>query len=205
MAAGMAAPKRQDPTQADPGHKPVQLAQDIVCKSLKVVDANGGALVSIGSDADGGTIVVNAVDGKPRLFSAIENGAGFTDWLDVLGNRRASVFVGEQGNAEFRLADKAANVSAVLQQADSGGYLALHGPDKNDRFSAGVDNGGGYLDIFDALGNLRQTLYLNEKNVAQYKLLAADKTVRFLISGEQEAGKGAAYDSAGKGTEFPKE
>jgi hypothetical protein len=113
--------------------------------------------------------------------------------------------VGEQGNAEFRLADKAANISAVLQQADSGGYLALRGPDKNDRFSAGVDNGGGYVDIFDALGNLRQTLYLNEKNVAQYKLLAADKTVRFLLSGDQEAGMGTAYNSAGKGTEFPKE
>jgi hypothetical protein len=203
MAAGVASPLRQDPEKAEPGHKPVQLAQDITCKSLKVVDASGQALLQLGSDKDGGTMVINGADGKPRVFSAVENTAGFTDWLDPAGTRRASIFVGERGNAEFHLADKTANITTVLQQADSGGYFALYGPDKNARIDAGVDNGGGYMDISDALGNLRQTFYLNEKNIAQYKLLAPDKTVRFLLSGDQAAGSGTAYDAAGKGKTFP--
>lgn len=203
MAAGVASPLRQDPEKTEPGHKPVQLAQDLVCKSLKVVDANGAAMIQLSTDKDGGMMVINGADGKPRVFSAVENTAGFTDWLDSNGTRRASVFIGERGNAEFHLTDKAANVSAVLQQADSGGYFSLYGPDKNSRFEAGVDNGGGYVDILDALGNLRQTFYLNEKNVAQFKLLAPDKTVRILLSGDQAAGTGTAYDSAGKGKAFP--
>lgn len=200
MAIGVASPRLQgaNPPAQEPGHRPTQLAQDIVCKSVKVVDEAGKTLVHLGSDKDGGMIVVNAVDGKPRFFTAVENAAGFTDWLDAGGTRRASVFSGEKGNAEFHLADKMGNVSAVLQQADSGGFFALHGPDKNSRMAAGVDNGGGYLDINDSLGNLRQSLYLSEKNTAQLKILAPDKSVRFLLTGNPEGGQIVSYDAAGK-------
>src|SRR5688572_16107693 len=99
MAIGVASPRIQDtPPKTEPGHRPTQLAQDVVCKSLKVVDDSGKTLVQLGSDKDGGLMVVNGADGKPRFFTAVENAAGFTDWLDAAGTRRASVFSGEKGN-----------------------------------------------------------------------------------------------------------
>lgn len=196
VALGIGAPRRQDPTQ--PEHRPTQLAQEVVCKSLKVVDEAGHTMLQLASDKDGGMIVVNGADAKKRFFTAVENNAGFTDWFDATGARRASVFIGEKGNAEFHLTDQAERVSAVLQQADSGGFFALHGPDTNNRVAAGVDNGGGYFDISDSQGNLRESLYLSDKNTAQLKIIGADKITRFLLSGNADGGQAVSYGSDGK-------
>jgi hypothetical protein len=198
VALGIAAPRQGEPPKTD--HTPVQLGQDLVCKSIRVVDAGGHDMIQMTTDKDGGLFVVNGADGKKRFFTAVENGAGFSDWYDSAGVRRASLFVGEKGNAEFHLSDKTDHISAVLQQADSGGFFALHGPDSNNRLAAGVDNGGGYLDVSDSLGSLRESFYLSDKNTAQFKILGADKVTRFLLSGNPEGGQAVSYGADGKTT-----
>jgi hypothetical protein len=194
VALSVASPRQADP----PDHRPTQLAQDIVCKSLKVVDGNSTTLLQLGSDKDGGLFVINGADGKKRMFSAVENTAGFTDWYDAAGNRRATVFIGEKGNAEFHLSDKSEHVSAVLQQADAGGFFALRGPDNNYRVAAGVDNGGGYFDVYDQLGERRGTFYLSEQNTAQLKIIGPDKVARLLLSGNKDSGQAVSYGPDGK-------
>jgi hypothetical protein len=195
VALGVAAPRTQ--AQNPPGHNPVQLGQDLVCKSLKVVDEKGATMVQMQSDKDGGVVVINGADGKKRFFTGVENDAGFSDWYDPAGNRRATVFIGENGS-EVRLADKLDHPAAVLQEAQSGGFLALNGPDGKNRMAAGVDNGGGYFDLYDLLGTRRATMYLNEQNVAQLKLVGADKVARFLLSGDNSTGQAVAYNQEGK-------
>ncbi|HVT13749.1 MAG TPA: hypothetical protein VHE55_15900 [Fimbriimonadaceae bacterium] len=199
---GVASPRIQE-GQDQTSHHPTQLAQDLVCKSIRVVDDAGHDMIQLGKDKDGGLLVVNGADGKKRFFTAVENNAGFSDWYDADGKRRATVFVGEKG-AEFHLADKMEHISAVLQQTDegdrAGGFLSLAGPDQNNRVAAGVDHGGGYLDLSDSLGNLRESFYLSDKNTAQFKLLGADKVLRFLISGDADTGRVTAYNQDGKPT-----
>jgi hypothetical protein len=196
VVLGVASPKRQDPAQ-ESTHRPVQLGQDLVCKSLKITDDAGHDMIVLSKDKDGGTLLVNGADGKKRFFTAVENNAGFSDWYDLNGVRRASVFIGEQG-AEFHLTDKLDNISAIMQQLDGGGSLALRGPDKNNRVAAGVDNGGGYIDVSDSLGNLRESFYLSDKNTAQFKIVGADKVTRFLASGNSDAGQMTSYGQDGK-------
>jgi hypothetical protein len=195
VAVGVAAPRTQD--QTHPDHTPLQLSQDLVCKSIKVVDANGAAMLQLGSDKDGGLFVMNGADGKKRFFTGVEGGAGFSDWYDAAGARRATVFIGEKG-AELRLADKQEHATAVLQQAETGGFMALNGPDGKNRLASGVDNGGGYLDVYDSLGSLRHALYLSEQNTAQLKIVGADKIARFLISGNADTGQAVSYGVDGK-------
>ncbi len=197
VALGVANPSRQGTSQEHPDHTPTQLAQDITCKSLKVVDATGRAFVQLQSDKDGGLIVLNGADGKARYFASVVNNAGCSDWYDAAGMRRASLFIGEKG-AEFHLADKLEHVGAILQQGDNGGSFVINGPDSNNRVHVGVDNGGGFLDVLDSLGNLRETFYLSDKNTAQFKILGADKVARFLASGENVAGQMTSYGEDGK-------
>jgi hypothetical protein len=196
VALGVAAPRAQG-GQEPAGHAPLQMGQDLVCKSLKIVDGQGVAMLQLQSDKDGGMIVVNGADGKKRFFTAVENNAGFTDWYDPAGMRRATVFIGEAGS-ELRLTDKQEHPIATLQAMEAGGFAALNGPDGRNRFAAGVDNGGGYVDIFDPLGTRRATMYLNDKNSAQVKLIGADKVARFLLSGEAEGGQATSYNVEGK-------
>ncbi|MFI5387564.1 MAG: hypothetical protein ACHQ50_15760 [Fimbriimonadales bacterium] len=202
-AFGVASPSRQDPAQAHPDHTPMQLAQEITCKSLKLVDATGKALIQLQSDKDGGLIVINGADGKARFFAGVENNAGFSDWCDAASNRRATVFIGETGG-EVRLLDKLGQQSAVLHQAASGGSIELKGVDGKDRLAGGVDNGGGFMDIFDSLGSRRETFYLDDKDTAQFKLIGADKVARFLLTGNKDSGQAVSYDADGKAVaQFP--
>lgn len=196
VVAGVAAPRGQDPTQ-DSSHKPTQLGQDLVCKSIRVVDDAGHDMIVLSKDKDGGTLVVNGADGKKRFFTAVEGNAGFSDWYDLNGVRRASVFIGEQG-AEFHLTDKFDNISAILQQLDSGGSFSLRGPDKNNRVAAGVDNGGGFIDVSDSLGVLRESFYMSDKNTAQFKIVGSDKVTRFLATGNPDGGQIVSYGADGK-------
>lgn len=200
-ALGVAAPRIQGTQQDQTSHRPTQMAQDLVCKSIRITDDTGRDMITLGKDKDGGFFVVNGADGKKRFFTAIENNAGFSDWYDADGRRRATVFVGEKG-AEFHLADKLEHISAVLQQTDegdrAGGFLSLAGADQNNRVAAGVDHGGGYLDLSDSLGTLRESFYLSDKNTAQFKILGADKVIRFLMSGDPDTGRVTAYDQDGK-------
>lgn len=199
VAIGVAAPKLQDPQTPPTGsHAPTQLAQNLTCKSIQVVDQSGKTMAMLGSDKDGGYFVLNGADGKKRFFTAIENSAGFSDWYDAAGMRRATVFIGDSGNAEIHLADKLEHVAAVMQQANSGGFMSLAGPDGKNKIAAGVDNGGGYLDLSDAVGNLRESFYLSDKNTAQFKLLGSDKVNRFVISGDPAAGHATSFDADGK-------
>lgn len=88
--------------QTTPIHAPTQVASEVTCKSLKVVDDAGKTMVQLGADKDGGLVVVNGSDAKKRFFVAVENGAGFSDWYDAAGARRATMFTGDKGNFEFR-------------------------------------------------------------------------------------------------------
>jgi|GEM_PF-5874179 len=203
VALGVASPRRQAAPQPAQDHTPTQLAQDISCKSLTVVDGNGNPMIRLKSDVDGGTFVINGADGKKRFFSAVENNAGFSDWYDAAGVRRATVFIGDQG-AEFHLADQLEHIGTILQQGAKGGSVAINGPDGSSRLHAGIDNGGGYIDIFDQLGNRRETFYMSDKNTAQFKILGADQTDRFLASGEPKEGEVVSYGEDGKRVaEFP--
>lgn len=194
----MAISGRTAPQQTPPSHAPTQLAQDLVCKSLKVVDASGAEMIRLSSDKDGGMVVVDGADGKKRFFVAVENGSGFADWYDAAGMRRASVFTGEKGNVELRLNDKTERPMAVLQQAENGGFAVLNGLDGNNRLAAGVDNGGGYLDVYDAQAALRESFYLSDRNTAQFKILGPDKAVQLLLSGAAGGGEMISYDADGK-------
>jgi hypothetical protein len=202
VALGVAAPKhQQDPP--DTSHRPIQMAQELSCKSVRIVDDANHTLLQLGSDKDGGYLVLNGADGKKRSYMAVENNAGFSDWYDADGNRRATVFVGDKG-AEFHLADKLSHIGAVLLQGENGGSFAINGPDSNNRVHAGVDNGGGFIDISDALGNLRETFYLSDKNTAQFKIIGADKVPRFLASGEPAGGQITTFGEDGKAAaQFP--
>ena len=202
VAISVGAPRAQltpNPTQ----HPVTQLGQDLVCKSIKIVDADNHDMVHIGSDQDGGYFVVDGADAKPRCYVGVANNAGLCDWFDGAGVRRASVFIGDKG-AEFHLADKMEHIGAILQQGDNGGSFALNGVDGNNRLHAGIDNGGGFFDIADALGNLRETFYLSDKNTAQFKIIGADKVTRFLASGEPAGGQLTSYGEDGKAKgQFP--
>jgi len=203
VALGVAAPRHQTPTQTTPDHTPNQVAQDITCKSLKIVDSSGKPMIQLFSDKDGGSLAVYGADGKARVWASVANNAGFTDWYDADGKRRASVFIGEKG-AEFHLADKTEQIGAILQQGDNGGSFALNGADGNNRVHAGIDNGGGYFDLSDQLGYLRETFYLSDKNTAQFKIFGSDKGVRFLASGETADGQIISYGEDGKAVaQFP--
>ncbi len=195
VALGVAAPK-QDGQTPPADHRPLQRAQDLVCKSIKIVDDNDHPRVQLGSDKDGGLIVIYGSDNKERFYAAVEHNAGFTDWFDAEGKRRATVFIGDQGG-ELRLNDRFDHPGVSLRQGEKGGSLKLTGADGSDRVALGGDNGG-FLDLFDAFGSMRASMYVNAENSAQFKLLSPDKVARLLLSGDAPGGKVTAYDADGK-------
>ncbi|HTQ11719.1 MAG TPA: hypothetical protein VMI31_16785 [Fimbriimonadaceae bacterium] len=215
VALGVAAPRRQATAQGGQEHVPVQIAQDISCKSLTVTDANGKPMIQLGteatggimtlngvagatmvkinSDSSGGALLINASDGNKRILEAVANNSGYTDWCDPAGNRRATVFVGDEG-AEFHLAGKGNQPETILQQNESGGAFILDGADGFNRIHEGIDNGGGFFDLSDKLGNVRESFYLSDKDTAQFRLIGADKAIRLLASGEPKQGELTSYD-----------
>lgn len=194
VAIGLTAFAQQTP----PTHAPTQVASDVTCKSLKIVDDAGKAMVQLGSDKDGGLVVVNGADARKRFFVAVENGAGFADWYDAAGARRATMFTGDKGNFEFRLNDQHENIGLLMAQNELGGMMIVKGPNGNDRLVAGIDNGGGYLDLKDGTGKLRQSLYISDKHTAQQKILGPDGSYRLLLTDSEEGGQAISYDANGK-------
>jgi hypothetical protein len=171
--------------------------QDLVCKSINIVDENDQSRVKLAADKDGGMVVIYGADNKERFYAAVEHNAGFTDWFDGEGKRRATIFIGDKGNSELRLNDRFDHASVSLRQADKGGSLNLAGADGSDRVALGGDNGG-FLDLFDAFGSMRASMYVNADNSAQFKLLSADKVARLLLTGDAPGGKVIVYDADGK-------
>ena len=102
-------------------------AQNLVCRSLKVVDQEGNPRVSLDIQATGGRVLVAGNDARPRAVVGVDHDAGFTDWYGADGKPRAMLFTSEDGNAELHLAGADAQLKALLGSGKSGGFFGSAG------------------------------------------------------------------------------
>ncbi len=155
----------------------------ITATELRIVSADGTVLVTIGGDADGGTLAWNLPNGKPAgLASASKNGGyasfrnadgkesvyvgtasdaklGVVSVSETGGARRAALFGTPTGAAYFHNSD--GKVAAYLGAASDtkGGLLYLvEGTGVKRAFEAGCGKAGGYLLTSNLDG--KQTAYL---------------------------------------------
>ena len=114
-------------------------AQEVICRSLKLVDAEGKNMVFMGTDEDGGFVKIAARDGRLRAYLAVNNkmGPGF---LTLYGNDQKPLVI-------------------VDSDAD-GGSLRIHAKDGNQRVYLGIapNVGGGLLNLFDTNKRIRLIL-----------------------------------------------
>lgn len=71
------------------------LSQDIVCRSLRIVDNRGNERGVIGVNVAGGFLALRGNSGNEQVFTGINEAGGFSSLYD--NNRRERVFIGTSG------------------------------------------------------------------------------------------------------------
>jgi hypothetical protein len=131
----------------------------VVCKSLKLVDADGKDMLTLGSDADGGHLRVIAKDGKVRAFLAVGNQVGpgiFTLYgtdkplvnLGFNADGGAVALWGKEGKQRVFLGSGITNNRGQGTGSNTAsGVLNLFDQDGNSLFNIGGDADGGFAAI----------------------------------------------------------
>lgn len=142
----------------------------VTATELRIVAADGTVLVTIGGDADGGTLAWNLingklagglstsknggyatfrnVDGKESAFVGTASDAkiGVVSVSEAGGTRRAALFGTPAGAAHFHNADgKVAAYVGAASDTKGGLFFLLDGTGATRAIEAGCGKGGGYL------------------------------------------------------------
>lgn len=172
-------------------------AQNLICRSLKVVDQDGNPRVTLDIQATGGRLAVAGNDAKPRAVVGVDHDAGFTDWYGADGKPRASLFGSAEGNAELHLSGADAEVKSLIGAGPTGGFFGLKGNDGNVRVYGGVDHSAGYVDWFGPDGKLRTSVTTTAAGEGQVRLVDAAGKRRVTVSALKAGGAVTVHDAAG--------
>ena len=137
--------------QSEEGKSAPTIVDEIVCRKLKVVNANGQPLVVINTDYIGGLISIKGADGTSSVLIGTLPKGGFMRVVGADGEN--AVKIATDFNGGYIYVNNADSKPAVsIGGSSDGGVMSIYHQNGGPSVSISTDSNGGYMDIRHASG-----------------------------------------------------
>lgn len=175
---------------------------EIVCKAIKIVGADGLPRLQLGSNGNGGWIRVLGSDGNTRVNIEVDQEGGVLTVKAPTGSAEATLMIdtkGEQGL--FAIRHKSGNFLATLGGNVDGGVMVIN--EKGGQRRAGIycgaaDAKGGLINLVGGNNKLLAVLGPSKEGFATLDLSNPEGKPAAMVSVDKEGGRFTVSNNEGK-------